>query len=702
MKSFYITLLLLICSSSSLFSQYGEIIRPLDFISQIQDVYVDDNGVGWAGGTCNTLLKTVNDGELWEQVTSPFEGNIRTLLCAPSGCQNLVLLFDDQQQVARSTDNGNSWEISSIETFQYVDRADALSDDIIIGQNTGTEMIRSTDGGLSWSAINFEESTSTTFSFPSNNTGFVFDNAYRMLKSTDAAATWTQTGYVHTERVRKISFFSENGGYLVDQNRHLYKTTDGGTSFSLVSDNTGLPSNLTFLVALDENRLRGVQVTDQVYESNDGGITWTNYPINLGDGTFVKRNYHQRGEEFFLASNMSEIYYSAADFNNWESQLAAERIDVEDMIFTDNQTGYLTDEDGGFFKSTDAGATWTELTSFTGIRRRFYTLPNGDLLVTSANLQPVVSSDGGASFSDYLPTSINDTLSQALYRYALLPGGRIYLAASRIAMYSDDGGNNWNTVDLSMLNVTPNNQLYFFDDNLGFFIDSGGGRFARTTDGGLTWTNLTDVSPTSQPLNSIYFSDAQNGIAFNSTRAYRTSDGGDSWVYDSSLPGASDYVISPSRQIITAAFASGNNGTVHLSNDNGENWSNFDYTCAPFRGATITPDGRYFFAFGSGGIVVRYDMDIVNPTRETIQVAKTIEVYPNPVDNILNIKLNDSQVRNGQLWLSDLNGRRILEQNIFAQQAQVQLNVNDIPAGIYLLTIAKEGSTLQTRRVIVK
>ena len=116
MRRFYcIGISVILALTTQLFSQSGELIRPLEFISQLEDVHVDDSGIGWSGGSCETLLKTTSSGGDWQLIESPVAADVVSLSCAPSGCETSVIVDYDNGRFARSNDCGSNWTISNLE-----------------------------------------------------------------------------------------------------------------------------------------------------------------------------------------------------------------------------------------------------------------------------------------------------------------------------------------------------------------------------------------------------------------------------------------------------------------------------------------------------------------------------------------------------------------------------------------------------------
>ena len=71
-----------------------------------------------------------------------------------------------------------------------------------------------------------------------------------------------------------------------------------------------------------------------------------------------------------------------------------------------------------------------------------------------------------------------------------------------------------------------------------------------------------------------------------------------------------------------------------------------------------------------------------------------LNIFPNPVDDVLNITSNSNADKNVQLF--DLTGKKVLDVTTVSQ-----VNVSTLKAGIYVAKITESGKTA-TRKIIVK
>jgi hypothetical protein len=75
---------------------------------------------------------------------------------------------------------------------------------------------------------------------------------------------------------------------------------------------------------------------------------------------------------------------------------------------------------------------------------------------------------------------------------------------------------------------------------------------------------------------------------------------------------------------------------------------------------------------------------------QIVGLQNTLQVYPNPVENILNVAFHippdQSAPQNSELILFDLQGKEIFRQSLSQNDlTSVQLPVNNLSKGIYLL-----------------
>ncbi len=77
-------------------------------------------------------------------------------------------------------------------------------------------------------------------------------------------------------------------------------------------------------------------------------------------------------------------------------------------------------------------------------------------------------------------------------------------------------------------------------------------------------------------------------------------------------------------------------------------------------------------------------------------------VYPNPAGNALAIKLKNTLSASSILKVNDIAGRTVLQKKINAAQNNIQLDIQQLPAGRYFITIKNNSSLINESFIIIR
>ncbi|MFK8161915.1 MAG: T9SS type A sorting domain-containing protein [Lewinella sp.] len=656
---------------------------PTDFITQFQDVHVDDDGIGLAVGTCGVIRRTTNSGAMWSSFDSPVGDNIESVACPPSGCAT-ALIVDDEGFYR--LENG-SWSAVNYPDFTGDGQLHWLSEDIVIHDYRSITFDRSTDGGRTWSTVALPTNPNTEIAVLDATTLIVFANN-KPYKSTDAGATFQAIDYLHPAAVREQAWLDTDRGWLFDSERLFHNTVDGGQTWTLLNATSQLTS-VNWMVALSDTYLVGAQVTTQRLESRDGGVTWTRSNF-LNDGNKrINEKYHRRGNEFFTVGNQSQLLYSPADFENFEELDPYGREGrIDDVVFATNTVGYALA--GIELKvTTDAGVNWVTK-GMPRVGRDLDVLNNGDLIVLT-DASPQISTDQGTTFSDWFPAG---TIVGTPNVFDRKPNGNIYLLGTNDAYESSDEGQTWTVI--SHTNAFQPSAAFFLDDDNGYAVGRQS-QYATTSDGGQTWTSGTGPANNSV---DVYFTDADNGWVSTAASRHFTEDRGMTWRSDPNRDGGYDYTVrSTDGSLLVNRFASGNNGEVTRSRDNGATWDVIAFNCYSYRGGGITPDGKYWFSVGDG-FIVRHDLDALLVSNRRVEAANAVRLraFPNPNNGAFTLELPVISVA-ASVDIFDGNGRLLQQQTVQPGRERVNVDLRNAPAGVYLVRWAGGGQLGRARIV---
>ena len=251
-----------------------------------------------------------------------------------------------------------------------------------------------------------------------------------IYKSTDGGKTWKQVGLSHTHVISQIVIDPHNPDhvwvaalghvYAPNPDRGVYETSDGGrhwTKVLFVNDKTGAidlaidPDNSRILYAAMWQayrlpwKLSSGGPGSGLYKSTDGGATWTNISTNPGmpKGILGKIGITVSGANpnrlyAIIEAKAGGVFRSNDGGATWtrvfhKSELT-QRAWYFSHIYADPKSvnTVYAPEVGGIFKSTDGGQSFTPLHPPHGDVHVLWIDPNNPKIMIDGN-------DGGASVS---------------------------------------------------------------------------------------------------------------------------------------------------------------------------------------------------------------------------------------------------------------------------------------------------------------
>lgn len=500
-----------------------------------------------------------------------------------------------------------------------------------LGGRLFRSLFKSTDSGGTWNIVGGVSSVGALVIDPSDSSTLYAVANRTVVKSTDGGQSWTGTGFgLVSASTLAIDPQNTSTLYAIADSA-IFKTTDGGASW--YPKTTGLPASWPggylarlAIVATDPSTIYATLGDTGLYKSIDGGESWRGLiPARGGfcDCPVAIDPVHPStvyATSFYIDSpvqgaNPSHLFKSTDGGETWSAVNTGVPGYITSLIVDPASTIYASyvsqDTAGGVVKSTDGGASWSAVNPG---------LPSNPPAVFSLALNPANPSaffagysggvfstlDGGANWNDASAgLAITDVHALAVDP---VNGATVYAAAGDGVSKSIDGGADWNTVHfsptsfaatfpppfvattiVSTLLIDPNypQVLYaaFGDANVG---SSGDSFLRKSRDGGATWSDLPvhnlicgPVSLAIDPSDSnTLYAVIKNGESDCATSLDKntTHDGGVSWT-ETYFPGdVSALVIDPANPAtLYAGTAWSFPGTaprgVSKSTDAGKTWA---------------------------------------------------------------------------------------------------------------------------------
>ncbi len=458
----------------------------LDFVnSSWQAIYhiaiaPSNTSVVYAGLKSGGVIKSTNSGSTWA-ATGSGPTSIKRIRVYPTNSN--IVFATGSNGIYRSINGGTSWTLVKSGSTEDIQFNTANSNTMYASTSSTSTFWRSTDSGKTWVNIvsGITNSGRSLLGVSPNNSNMIYivqasgSLFGRLYKSTDGGTTFTTTVIGSAASGTQYFGYETNGTGTTGQATHdmaiavnptnasevhiagiiCWKSTNAGTSFTATTAWTW--GNTFGYNHADVHSL--VYQGSVLYSTSDGGVyksinnagDWSDISSNMGTRQFYRIACSKTSASVISGGaqdNGSSYRTTAGVWNEW---LGADGMDAV-ISPTNSSVGIGTSQYGSIYRTTNAGASRSNLTS-----------PASGNWVTPLAWHPT---DGNIVFGGW---------------------NGVYKSTNQGTTWTNISGTTI-TSNVVCLTVAPSNANYIYA--------SVGSTLYRTTNGGTTWTTSTAAAAT--------------------------------------------------------------------------------------------------------------------------------------------------------------------------------------------------------------
>jgi len=568
---------------------------PTKGLGRINCIAVDpnNNNIIWVGSPSGGLWKSTNDGNSWITNTDFLDGlGVSSIIISPFNSNIMYLATGDFDAsdtysigILKSTDSGQTWFLpnNSLLTTGSISYKLAMhpSNENVIYACSKSGIIKSIDGGINWiNTTNNLYSIFFDFIMDKSNPAILYAAAYdngtggAIIKSTNGGGSWiklTNGLPVSTSYSRIALALSSSNPNIIYS---IFSNSEGGLLGVYKSTDSG---NNWALKANSPNMLGWTPDGSDV-----GGQSW--YDLSLIVNPVDPNIVYLGGVNIWKTIDGGSTWkINAHWYGGAYSNIPIVHADIHTFEYIPNTDFLLCGCDGGLFKTTNGGTIWQDLSNGLGIQQ-FYRIggsaqvpnivyggaqDNGTSILKDGIWTNVGGGDGMECAVDYTNHDIGYVSSQFGSFARTTDGGKSFTGINEGII----GNSTWTTPFL----IHPTNPEILYRTTTKVYKSTNKGNTWNTISGILDRSIGFDMSLT---LLKVSKSNPNYIYASSGFNLFKTTNGGNDWVIvvtpNMNNSTTSDIAISPTNPEIVYLTDSNPwiNNKILKSTNAGNSWTN--------------------------------------------------------------------------------------------------------------------------------
>lgn len=257
-----------------------------------------------------------------------------------------------------SNNGGENWVISLINNNQSVQDLNFRSvfltnQNTIWATTTNGTLLKSENGGEDWTSNNVTTFSINKIRFYDENIGVMACNSGRIIHTTNGGLNWITSNVGVSTTLHDIVFKSDIEFFVCGSNGYIFRTTDGGQSYSQIS--LGNSNNFRTIDIL-ENLVITAGANGKIFLSNDNAVTWT--AINTDFSNYIYGLQILDENTFVICGSNGMIRKTTNLGNSWIIQSSGIINDFNALYYLNENIGYVVGNNGVVLKTLSQGSLW--------------------------------------------------------------------------------------------------------------------------------------------------------------------------------------------------------------------------------------------------------------------------------------------------------------------------------------------------------
>lgn len=398
----------------------------------------------------------------------------------------------------------------------------------VVGTGGGGAILRTTDGGGSWSGVQSSPTALNGLWFVDATTGYAVGNGGRAFKTVDGGVTWSDVSTsAGAAPLSLASIRCADANVCIvakQQGDELLRTTDGGTTWTAVTPST---ERVLAVALASPTRAVAVGTNGVTVVSGDAGERWERRGDALA-GNFHALRATSSSLAFALGSS-GRVARTLDSGETWRPVSVPTSETILDVSFPSANVGYALDFAGTLFRTENGGTSWAILDTGASVPPRALIAVDEATVVLVGPRGLRRSTDAGEEFAPIGDRVVRGAALGSVERV----GSALFVSGRRAAAFSLNGGRSWRR--LAALPTRASVVDYdWVTPRIGYALDARG-RLWHTRTAGRRWVERATTG--TSHATAIAFSSLAEGYVL--TRLYRanseaghllrTLDGGRTW-----------------------------------------------------------------------------------------------------------------------------------------------------------------------------